>query len=61
MIEKYQLLSKDFYYSGTKSFMTKCVPGNGENFYLHVLGEYVTFITKSTYENHGLGVGVFIM
>lgn len=61
MIEKYKDIAKKFYYAGMKSFLTKSIPGDGETFYVHVVTCYIPVVAKRTYDEHGLGVGIFTM
>ena len=52
-----------FYEIGSRSFLTKhpANVGDNETFYLHALRFYLPVIAKKTFEEHGLGLGIFTM
>ena len=62
-IETFEKLVASFYEVGANTILTKnpANPGDDETFYLHVLRFYMPEIAKKTFEDHGLGVGIFTM
>ena len=52
-----------FYIAGKYTFLTKNAVsiGGDETFYLHCLKFYLPPIAKSTFEEHGLGLGIYTM
>ena len=61
IISAYENAARTFYEEGVHSFLTRQTPGDKETFYSHTLFHYMPSIMRTTYERHGLGVGIFTM
>ena len=60
-LEEYVHLAKELYAAGSRTTLTKNNEGDRETSYFHVARYYVPKIAKETYENYGIGIGVFTM
>ena len=60
-LEEYVHLAKELYAAGSRTTLTKNNEGDWETSYFHVARYYVPKIAKETYENYGIGIGVFTM
>ena len=52
---------KLFYAVGTRKFLSKNKTGDDETLYLHCIRYYLPKMTKETFKEHNLGMGVFTM
>ena len=61
MIAEFEQLTSKLYSAGMLTFLTDRVPGDHETFYAHVVKWYFPQILKRTYNNYGLGLGIYTM
>ena len=58
---RFEMNVRSFYECGSKTFLTQTTCGDRETFYLHCLRFYLPEIMHTTWDEHGLGLGVFTM